>query len=313
LCFRRLIGALRFTEIRLGFLLMPSQFEQFCKTIATLRGPDGCPWDREQTYKSLTRYLIEETYEVLDAVNSEDFDKLKDELGDLLLQIVLQAQLGSEQGHFNIDDVVQAINTKMINRHPHVFSDKKLETSREVLLEWEKLKEVEKQKAVNGNNTDAILDSALANIPNGLPALLKALKISEKAVHQGFEWEKEEDIWKQLLSEIEEFKEETNKLKDNCDGIANSKQKEERQSSVANEDIYLEMGDILFTMVNIARWYKIDPEEALLLTIEKFKQRFKLMENRAKGSLKELTISQWEELWKQAKDDLKAATNIERA
>ncbi len=184
---------------------MPSQFEQFCQTIASLRGPDGCPWDREQTYKSLTRYLLEETYEVLEAINANDFTKLKEELGDLLLQIILQSQLGSEEGRFNIEDVIEGINTKMIARHPHVFADQKLKTSTEVLVQWEELKEAEKKAGAIGVESDNEA-SVLGNIPTALPALLKALKISEKAVNKGFEWEKEEDIWKQLESEIEEFK-----------------------------------------------------------------------------------------------------------
>ncbi len=290
---------------------MPSQFEQFCQTISSLRGPDGCPWDREQTYRSLTRYLLEETYEVLDAINGNDFDKLKDELGDLLLQIVLQAQLSAEQGYFDIEDVVEAINKKMIGRHPHVFSDKELKTSAEVLRQWEQIKEAEKAQARNSNdNDDKVKDSALANIPNGMPALLKALKVSERAVNQGFEWEKEVDIWKQLESEIEEFKQETQKVRGKEPMAANISGQSHPASSVAHEDLYLEMGDILFTIVNIARWYKIDPEEALLLTIEKFKKRFQLMEKRANCSLRDLTVGQWDDLWKQAKEDIGTANDL---
>ncbi len=291
---------------------MPSQFEQFCQTIASLRGPDGCPWDREQTYKSLTRYLLEETYEVLDAINTDDFDKLKDELGDLLLQIVLQAQLGTEQGHFDIEDVIQAINKKMIARHPHVFLDKELKTSAEVLSQWNQIKEAEKALVLTNksDNNDPVQDSALANIPNAMPALLKALKISERAVNQGFEWEKEDDIWKQLESEIEEFRQEAKKPDHYADERINVNDQSKQESSIAHENLYLEMGDILFTMVNIARWYKIDPEEALLLTIEKFKKRFQLMERKTKCSLRDLTLTQLDDLWKQAKEDIKAANDV---
>jgi len=291
---------------------MPSQFEQFCQTIATLRGPDGCPWDREQTYKSLTRYLLEETYEVLDAINTDDFDKLKDELGDLLLQIVLQAQLGTEQGHFDIEDVIQAINKKMIARHPHVFLDKELKTSAEVLSQWNQIKEAEKALVLThkSDNNDQVQESALANIPNAMPALLKALKISERAVNRGFEWEKEDDIWKQLESEIEEFRQEAKKPDHHADERINIDDQSKQESSIAHENLYLEMGDILFTMVNIARWYKIDPEEALLLTIEKFKKRFQLMERKTNCSLRDLTLTQWDDLWKQAKEDIKAANDV---
>lgn len=281
---------------------MSSKFEQFCRTIAHLRGPDGCPWDREQTYKTLTRYLLEETYEVLEAINASDFKKLKEELGDLLLQVVLQAQLGSEEGHFNIEDVVEAINAKMIARHPHVFLDKSVKTSSEVLAQWEQLKEAEKEgKGLHDNDTNK-KRSTLENIPQGLPALLKALKISEKAVNQGFEWEKENDIWRQLDSEIAEFKDEIEHWEQRKK--IGTTEADGHESAEDKEKLYLEMGDILFTMVNIARWHKIDPEEALLLTIEKFKKRFESMERNASANLRDLSIAQWEDLWKQAKKEI---------
>ncbi len=287
---------------------MTSNFEQLCETIARLRDPDGCPWDREQNHKSLTRYLLEETYEVLEAINTDDFDKLKEELGDLLLQIVLHSQLAAENSCFSIDDVAKAINDKMIARHPHVFSEQKLETSDQVLRQWEKLKDAEKEYA-QGLKTDEIgakvngeEKSALNGVPAGMPALLKALKISEKAVRQGFEWEKEDDIWTQLKSELEEFKHETNKLDEATENFTPGSL---RRSSAAHEELYLEMGDVLFTMVNIARWHKIDPEEALLLTIEKFKRRFSLMERSSSRPLNELTVSELDDLWRKAKEDLR--------
>jgi len=281
---------------------MPSYFEQFCQTIADLRAPDGCPWDREQTAKSLIRYLLEETYEVIEAINSSDPDKLKGELGDLLLQIVLQAQLASEANQFVIDDVVKSINDKMITRHPHVFSEKKLQTSQEVLLQWEELKEAEQPKDGKTKNGKS---SALSGVPEGMPALLKALKISEKAVHQGFEWENEQDIWKQLDSEIDEFRQAVSSRK-----ISESESKMSSQKhSIDDEDVYLEMGDILFTMVNIARWHKVDPEESLLLAIDKFKKRFELMEKHSNRPLKELSANELNELWQDAKVELSKNLN----
>jgi tetrapyrrole methylase family protein/MazG family protein len=276
---------------------MQSNFEQFCQTIAHLRGPEGCPWDREQTAKSLIRYLLEETYEVIEAINSNDADKLKGELGDLLLQIVFQAQLGSEDNEFTIDDVVKSINDKMIARHPHVFSQQKLHTSEEVLLQWEQLKEAEQTKNAKVKNGKS---SALSGVPEGMPALLKALKISEKAVHQGFEWEQEQDIWKQLDSELEEFRQ---ALLNRKESETKSKMSSQRHS-IVEEEVYLEMGDILFTMVNIARWHKVDPEESLLLAIDKFKKRFELMERRSNRPLKELSASELNELWQDAKLEL---------
>ena len=214
--------------------------------------------------KALIRYLLEETYEVIEAINDGDYEKLKGELGDLLLQIVLQSQLASENKQFVIEDVVKSINEKMISRHPHVFADRKLHTSKEVLDQWEDLKAAERtnKKVETSKKT-----SSLAGIPKGLPALLKALKISEKAVNQGFEWEKEEDIWIQLNSEMEEFRQ----------AILTKKENQiESDNEIHDENIYLEMGDVLFTMVNIARWHKVDPEEALLLTIDKFTKRFSI-------------------------------------
>jgi tetrapyrrole methylase family protein/MazG family protein len=277
---------------------MPSNFEQFCQTIAHLHGPEGCPWDREQTAKSLIRYLLEETYEVIEAINSNDYEKLKGELGDLLLQIVLQAQLASKDKQFVIDDVVKSINDKMIARHPHVFSQQKLQTSKEVLVQWEQLKEAEQTNSTNAGNGKS---SALTGVPEALPALLKSLKISEKAVNQGFEWEKEEDIWAQLDSELEEFRQAILAKKRNK---ASTEVSAKAGRSVADEDLYLEMGDILFTMVNIARWHKVDPEEALLLAIDKFKRRFQLMENQSNRPLKELSTAELNELWQQAKTKL---------
>jgi MazG family protein len=277
---------------------MPSYFEQFCQTIAHLRSPEGCPWDREQTAKSLIRYLLEETYEVIEAINSEDYEKLKGELGDLLLQIVLQAQLAGENKQFVIDDVVKSINDKMIARHPHVFSQQKLHTSEEVLVQWEQLKEAEQPNNTNAGNGKT---AALAGVPEAMPALLKALKISEKAVNQGFEWEKEEDIWAQLDSELEEFRQAI--LAKNENKIS-TEVSTKTGRSIADEELYLEMGDILFTMVNIARWHKVEPEEALLLAIDKFKKRFALMENQSNHPLKELSAAELNDLWEQAKIQL---------
>ena len=248
---------------------MLSHFEKFCQTIARLRSPDGCPWDREQTHESLIRYLLEETYEVIEAINKSDYSKLKEELGDLLLQVVLQAQLADEEKHFDINEVAQAINNKMISRHPHVFAGQKLETSGQVLAQWEELKARERSANTNeyGHANDAQKDkpkSALDGVPEMLPALLKALKISEKAVNQGFEWEKEEDIWSQLDSEIKEFREaviDRNKASD-IDGEKAQRSEARRQSRAEQsvetrvepsgararqrlESVYLEMGDIL--------------------------------------------------------------------
>lgn len=258
--------------------LMTKPLDEFIQTIARLRSDQGCPWDREQDHNSLARYLLEEAYEVLEAIHAGDPHGLKEELGDLLLQIVLNAQVAADAGDFDIQDVAAAINQKMISRHPHVFGDTNLSTAKQVRTQWEELKEKEKSKGPEPS-------SAIAGVPRMLPALLQALKISEKAVNQGFEWETEEEIWQQLYSELEELKHEI---------------KQPPESS-KRRNIDLELGDVLFTLVNLARWQNLNPEESLLLAIEKFKERFCKMEELTKRPLKQLSKSEFEQLWIQAK------------
>ncbi len=265
---------------------MSNSIEDFINTIAKLRGPDGCPWDREQTHQSLGRYLIEETYEVLEAIHLDESSKLKEELGDLFLQIVLNAQVAKDNDQFDIYDVAQAINEKMISRHPHVFGENKLENPDQVVAQWEDLKE--KEKETNGKPA-----GSLENISRSLPALLQALKVSEKAVGQGFEWKEEEDVWDKLISELNEFR----------DALAEAKT---RPDEDLQEEVELELGDVLFCIVNVARWQKINPEEALLKAITKFKTRFKEMEEISETPLKELTKDQLYDLWIQAKAEVKS-------
>lgn len=264
-----------------------SQLLQFVKTIARLRAPDGCPWDREQTHKTLARYLLEEAYEVLEAIHHDDPAKLEEELGDLLLQIVLNAQVATDDGNFNIEDVARGINEKMIRRHPHVFSDNKVDSADEVVTQWKDIKEKEKKDKKDKGG-------ALGNIPKAMPALLQALKISEAAVDQGFEWEKEGDVWDKLDSEIAELKEAISIPEQTKPDTAAAK-------DAAKEAIALEFGDVLFCMVNVARWHALDPEECLLLTMEKFRKRFSKMEEMATVPLKEMNPKQWDELWERAK------------
>lgn len=255
---------------------MVSAIDEFVKTIARLRAPDGCPWDREQTHRSLARYLLEETYEVLEAMDLENPLKLREELGDLLLQIVLNAQIASESDDqpFNFDDVAAGINAKMIERHPHVFAGTQVESAQEVVQLWEE----RKQKARGSG-------SAVDDVPNTLPALLKALKVSEKAVGEGFEWENLDQIFDQLHSEIDELKEELRRPD------AQNRRKE----------IELEIGDILFTVVNIARWQKLSPEESLLFAIEKFRRRYRKMGEISEKPLSQLSTAELDSLWRRAK------------
>jgi tetrapyrrole methylase family protein/MazG family protein len=241
-----------------------------------LRGPNGCPWDKEQTHDSLKRYLIEETYEVIEAIELGDMYKLREELGDLLLQIVFHAELASEQGAFDINDVINGIVTKMEERHPHVFGRQQLETAEEVLDNWEQIKDKEKAKA---GNRDTLMD-----VPRGLPALLRAEKIQARAARVGFDWPELQGAWDKIEEEKEELL------------VA--------LRGGAQEDIKNEYGDLLFALVNVARFLKVDPEEALGHTIDKFIQRFRSMEEQVKEQglkLSDLSLQELDKLWDEAK------------
>lgn len=248
--------------------------EQLIKTIAILRSPEGCPWDREQNHKSLRENFLQETYEALDAIDKENDNNLKEELGDVLLQVVLHSQIACEDNRFNIEDVAKTINDKLIRRHPHVFSDVKVKDSNEVTINWEKIKRQEKPER----------KSTLSGIAQTLPALMMAQELSKKAVKAGFEWPDEKSLWECFESEIKEFKNE----------VAQNNQ------SLMEE----EFGDILFSLVNVARWHKIDPEIALINANKKFKKRFQMMENLASKDLSEYNIEELENFWQKAKEEL---------
>lgn len=257
---------------------MKSAIDEFITTIARLRAPDGCPWDKEQTHRTLARYLLEEAYEVLEAIHEGDQGKLKEELGDLLLQVVLNAQVAQDAGDFDIQDIARGINNKIVSRHPHVFGEAKVENVEQVKVQWEELKRREKKQS--GGKI-----SAIDGVPPTMPALLQALKISEKAVEQGFEWNDIEEVWAKLHSELDELQE----------AISNS------DGQPRDRDVDLEMGDVLFTLVNVARWQNLNPEESLLLAMDKFKQRFRKMEEITVKPLKELSKKELADLWQKAK------------
>lgn len=241
------------------------------EAMITLRGKDGCPWDREQTHQSLRKYLVEETYEVIDAINSGEMHKLCEELGDLLLQIAFHAQIASETGQFDINDVVQGITQKLIRRHPHVFSDVSLRTAEEVTAQWEKIKSREVGQA-----------QLLSDIPKSMPALIRAQKTQEKVAKIGFDWPNLDGAWEKLREEISELR----------TAITMDKGQKE------------ELGDVLFATVNVARFLKIDAEEALRDTVDKFYQRFSYIEEQAKlknSSLEEMSLVEMDELWEEAK------------
>ena len=258
-------------------------FSSFQDTIAHLRSPEGCPWDREQTHQSLRPYLLEEAYEVLEALDANDPAALAEELGDLLLQIVLHTQIAAEAGEFKMEDVIGHINRKLWRRHPHVFGEVVVNGVQEVTANWEAIKQAEK---ANKNNTGpnslaGQLPSALDGVPKGLPALAEALVVSKKAVRVGFEWPNIEGVLDKLVEEAGEITEATER-----------------------EHLESEIGDLLFSAVNLARWRNIDPESALRSTNARFRCRFKMLENLAAAqgkSISDMSIEEMDILWDNAK------------
>ncbi len=242
--------------------------EKLIETVNILRSENGCKWDREQTHTSLRKNMIEEAYEAVDAIDDKDSKHLCEELGDVLLQVVLHSQIAKESNTFNIEDVAKGINDKLIHRHPHVFGNIKVKSTDEILDNWEKLKKEEKPHRT----------SLMDGISKAQSALMSAQKISKKAVKVGFEWPDEETLYKCIQSEIKEFQ--------------NAKNFEEKED---------ELGDILFAVVNLARWNKIDAEQALLRANKKFVKRFREMELSAHKELEHLSLEEWDELWKRAK------------
>ena len=244
-------------------------FEDLKEIMKQLR--QKCPWDRKQTHESLKKYLIEETYEVIDAIDRKDWEALKEELGDLLLQPVFHARLAEEEGRFNIDDVVDHLCKKLIERHPHVFGDQEAKTAEEVLKNWEKRK-LERRSSV------------LEGVPKHLPALMRAEKLQKKAAKVGFDWRNIEDVKKKVKEEWQEFW--------------------QALESGNKEEIEHEFGDLLFALVNLARFLKIDPEEALQKANERFIKRFSHVERRVKESGKpweEFSLEELDRFWEEAK------------
>jgi MazG family protein len=243
-------------------------FARLVEIMARLRAPGGCPWDREQNFDTIKPYLLEETYEVMDAIDSRDWKGLAEELGDLLLQSVFFAQMASEEGHFDIRDSLEAINSKLIRRHPHVFAEGDAKTSDDVKRKWDEIKKAEKP-AKKG---------LLTGVPRTLPALVEAQQISSRAATAGFDWENVEQVFDKLKEEVGELH-----------AAASPDEKED------------ELGDILFVIVNIARFLKVDPEQALRRTNAKFRRRFSHVEQGLGKPLQEATIAEMEALWQAAK------------
>ena len=254
-----------------------NSLSKLIKITDALMGEDGCPWDKVQTRESLKPYLVEETYEVLDALDANDPEKIKDELGDLLYQILFHSKISSLKGEFNFRDVIDNLSEKMVRRHPHVFKEGELNTPDQVVKQWEEIKRNEKNQA----NQKSILD----NIPKNLPSLLRAQKLQKKAAKEGFDWDQISDVFDKLDEEIVEFKEAVLKKK--------------------SADIQNEIGDMIFIITNIAKCYKIDAEEALRSTNNKFIKRFQYIEQKikAKGkTLKDSPLEEMERYWQEAKN-----------
>lgn len=249
-------------------------FDDLVNLMTRLRGPDGCPWDRKQTLPDLKPYVIEEAYEVVDAIDRDDRAALLEEIGDLLLEAVFVAEITREEGTFDIYDSITAIHDKLVRRHPHVFGDVEAKDAEQVLVNWEKLKRDER-KAEN--------KSLLAGVPQSLPALLKASRLTEKAARVGFDWRRTDDVFDKIDEELAELRQ-----------------------AVASGDaahVHEEIGDLLFTIANIARKVNVNAEEALQSTNRKFMRRFESMESRTERNLDELTLEEMDQLW----DDAKAA------
>jgi len=271
---------------------MPANFTDLVELMAKLRSPDGCPWDREQTYATLAPMLLEEAYEAFEAVEEARdgrASELRDELGDLLFQIVFYAQVARERGDFSIDDVTNAIHSKMVRRHPHVFGDTSADDTATVLRNWEAMK-LEERRA---SGKDAGEKSLLDGVSSKAPALMEAHQLSTKAARVGFDWEKVDDIFMKLEEEIGE-------LRSAIQTHASS------QNDDDHTHVREELGDLLFAVTNIARHLKVEPEAALKLTNRKFRRRFGYIENklRARGqSFDATTLDEMEGLWQEAKKD----------
>ena len=251
---------------------------ELIKIMSALRGKKGCPWDKEQTMESLKPFIVEEAYEVLEAIDEKNPEAVKEELGDLLFQIVFQCQIAKEKGEFEMSDVIEKIGRKMIARHPHVFGDADYRTSAEVLVHWEA------QKKLEGKQRESLLEG----VPKTLPSLLRAHRLQDRASRVGFDWDKIDDVMKKLDEEIGEFREAM----------------EKKQEDAIEE----ELGDVLFMLVNISRFIGVNPEDALRKTISKFISRFRYIEMAAADSgrkLADMTLAEMDALWDEAKEKKK--------
>ena len=257
------------------------KFERLVALMARLRAPGGCPWDREQTFDSIKPYLLEETYEVLDAVDARDWSGLREELGDLMLEAVFFAQMAAEAGHFRIEDSLDAVNEKLVRRHPHIFGTGTAKTPEEVKVRWDEIKAEEKRGAEKGGAEKGLLDA----VPRATPALVEAAQLTSRAAGVGFDWPSAEQVLEKLDEELGELA-------------------EARAAGAPRERIEDEVGDLLFVIVNLARFLKVDPEQALRGTNRKFRERFGYVERKLKEQGRTVagaTLEEMDALWEQAK------------
>ncbi|MDQ3009935.1 MAG: nucleoside triphosphate pyrophosphohydrolase [Acidobacteriota bacterium] len=257
-------------------------FHDLVEMMAQLRAPEGCPWDREQTFATLGPMLIEEAYEVIEAAEAEDWNELRDELGDLLFQIVFYGQIGTEAGFFDIKQSITRVHEKMTRRHPHVFGEEIAESTADVLVNWEAIKSAERAESGKAGKKTSMLDGTSSK----MPALLEAYQLTTKAARVGFDWEKGEDVFAKLEEEVAELR-------------AEFAREDRDPKAIAGE-----LGDILFVIANIARWYNIEPESALKSTNRKFRRRFAHVERRVEEQGKlwsDLTLAEMDTHWDEAK------------
>ena len=294
------------------------KFERAVSIMARLRGPDGCPWDREQSFDSIKPYTLEETYEVLEAIDNRDWDELPGELGDLLLQVLFYSQMAQENSRFSVDDVLDRLSNKLVSRHPHVFGDVTAETSADVLRNWEALKAEEKKQRVkagaDGGKAAQPSDpeSALAGVSAAMPGLLEAHKLSSKAAHVGFDWPEIGSLFEKLEEETAELQKELQQLPSKPQpagrGVAGSGKVQVPED--LRQRLEDEVGDMFFVLVNIARYLSLDSESALKKTNRKFRRRFQRVEEqlRARGRTpQQASMDELESLWQQAKGEEKKA------
>ncbi|MGB7331769.1 MAG: nucleoside triphosphate pyrophosphohydrolase [Terriglobales bacterium] len=299
------------------------RFERAVQIMARLRAPGGCPWDREQTFDTIRPYTLEEAYEVLEAIDNRDWPELTGELGDLLLQVLFYSQIASEEGHFSVDDVLDRLSNKLVDRHPHVFGDVKADTPAEVLRNWEALKAQEKEKrlAANGEKPDQAdgsqsdnAQSVLAGISSKMPALMEAYKLSLRAARVGFDWAEMDGLFDKLDEETTELRDELKSLpalsfKGQSLGTGIAGSGKPQVPAELRERLEDEVGDLFFVLVNIARYLSLDPESALRKTNRKFKRRFQWMETRLSVSGRtpqQVSMNELETLWQQAKQQEKS-------